>query len=151
MSGASGRKPAPPPMPGDAAVCALQAAGRLLLVRTRRLPGYWQPPGGLIEEGDGSAASAAARELGEELGITVAVNSMRLVSVEPSDVNGGQVFFFAASIPPGEEVRPAPGEILEHKWVSVDSADRLPMKPASTAFLRRLLAEVVAESEDVEP
>ncbi|MGG5753113.1 NUDIX hydrolase [Zafaria sp. Z1313] len=52
------------------AVRILDASGRILLVR-KRGTGLFMQPGGKLERGE-TPAGAAARELGEELGMTVA-------------------------------------------------------------------------------
>lgn len=126
-----------PPRPCDAAVCALTSRGRLLFVRTRRLPDEWQPPGGQVEEGDNSIAATASRELREELGVTVKTHDLALVSVELSDVKDGRIYFFTASLPTGQSIRPVGAEILDHLWTTVGDASALALAPASRAFLRQ--------------
>jgi 8-oxo-dGTP pyrophosphatase MutT (NUDIX family) len=69
----------------SARVLLLDAAGRLLLVRFAAAAGdpaggdAWFAPGGGVEDGE-ELASAAAREVREEIGLTVVPADLRLVA-----------------------------------------------------------------------
>ncbi|MDH5508486.1 MAG: NUDIX domain-containing protein [Anaerolineae bacterium] len=61
-----------------AALVFIEQAGKILLVKQRKAPGYWSLPGGLMEAGE-DPVQAAVREVLEETGLQVAVT--RLVGV----------------------------------------------------------------------
>ncbi len=105
---------------------------RVLLVRTRRLPGYWQPVGGGVEPGDRSFLDAATRELREELGLDLAREALRFELRTPYDFGQGEVQFFSARLPRPRvhELAPNQDEIEELCWSPLAAALELPGNPA---------------------
>ena len=96
----------------NAASVALIAGDRVLLVRRARQPalGLWTLPGGRLEAGE-TAEQCAAREVGEELGLTV--SSLRPVTRLRQGGFVLQVFAtdrFEGGIAPSDE-------IADHRWV----------------------------------
>ncbi len=111
--------------------------GRVLMVRTRRLPGRWQPIGGGMEPADASPVEALIRELKEEASIEYAESDFRLVTEAPYDFGDGRVHFFEARFDPSRQPPPRfdPHEILEYRWLSVSDAQHLLVFPATKRFL----------------
>ena len=123
----------------DVAVAALlDDEDRVLLVRTRRLPDYWQPVGGGVEPADGSFLDAAARELREELGVILSRDALRFELSTSYDFGQGEVRFFSARLPGTCELVPNRAEIEELCWSKVSAALQLPAFPATQKFLRHL-------------
>jgi 8-oxo-dGTP pyrophosphatase MutT (NUDIX family) len=125
----------------DVAVAALlDDDDRVLLVRTRRLPGYWQPVGGGLEPGDRSFPDAAARELREELGLDLAPEALRYEFRASYDFGDGEVRFFSARLPRPRVRQLVPNleEIEELCWSSLAAALELPAFPATRRFLEYL-------------
>jgi 8-oxo-dGTP diphosphatase len=65
--------------------------GRVLLVEPTYKPG-WEIPGGVIEEGE-TPSAACAREVEEELGLTVHVGRLLVVDWAPHPRKGERVLF----------------------------------------------------------
>lgn len=97
-----------------AVVLLRDAAGRVLLVRQRH-SGGWSLPGGLLAPGE-TPEQAAARELGEELGIPL--EATRLTPAAPSAVVDPRArrvdIVFSATAP--DELRIDGLEVLEARW-----------------------------------
>lgn len=116
-------------------------AGRVLLARrhrTGRGDGLWNLPGGHVHQGE-TAAVAAARESGEEVGALLDPATLRHVGVQRFDLpySSGRArgfnFFFEATAWHGEL---APGEATsELGWFTLGDlpADILPWLPAAIA------------------
>jgi len=113
------------------------AAGRILLTRRppgRHMAGRWEFPGGKIEAEE-TPEDALARELREELGITVAVGA-RVASArheEPGLVI--DLLFLEASIVRG---MPRPLDGQELAWVEPERLHRYPMPPADEGIVAML-------------
>ncbi|MEJ5914973.1 NUDIX hydrolase [Pseudokineococcus sp. 1T1Z-3] len=94
-------------------------AGRVLLLRTSyKVP--WEVPGGLVEEGEGLRA-AAAREVGEELGLGLVPG--RLLALDRRSADGRQPGRLLALLDGGVHDVDLPvrcrfldGEVLEAAW-----------------------------------
>lgn len=109
---------------------------RLLLCRRpahKRHGGLWEFPGGKIEPGE-SAFHAAARELREELGVTVtAVGPVELAIEDPGS------HFVIEFLPVEIEGEPACLEHAELAWVSDEELLKLPLAPSDRRYaLHRL-------------
>jgi len=109
------------------------AGGRLLLVRRGHPPGAgrWSLPGGRVENGE-SPASAAAREVAEETGLTVEVGEL-LATVTIGDY---LVHDFAATVT-GGELR-AGDDASDVRWCSLADAALLPLTDNLLDELRRM-------------
>lgn len=120
----------------------LDSDSRILMVRTARLPGRWQPVGGGIEPGEqDDLPKALIREIEEEIGVEVPASELQLVIKVPYDFGEGTIYFFRAQLDKREpDLTPSPHEIVEHRWLPIDEALNLPLFPATEEFLRKLAA-----------
>ena len=124
-----------PPVECAGAV-VLDSRRRLLLVRRGREPslGAWSLPGGRIEPGE-SAAEAAAREVAEETGLSVAVGELLLTV----DLPGGyRVHDFAATVVGGSLV--AGDDASEVRWCAAEELTELELTPGLVDELRKMRA-----------
>lgn len=137
--------------PGGPAVLRLSAvlvhddAGRILLVRKRGTTRFMQP-GGKLEPGE-TFAEAAAREVGEELGLAVPATDLEdLGSWYGPAANEQDTFIdaglFGWTLPPGGAEPAAAAEIEELLWITpAEAARRGDLSPLlSEHLLPRLLA-----------
>lgn len=114
--------------------------GDKLLIAQRSTPvelaGQWELPGGKVVEGE-SEPQALARELREELGIEVAVDS-RL----GADVVVGNLVLraYRARLDGGV---PHPHEHLALRWVTADELDTVEWVPADGGWIPALRAALV--------
>ncbi|MBJ2122240.1 NUDIX domain-containing protein [Arthrobacter sp. MSA 4-2] len=119
-----------------AALCLLDDAGRLLLVRKRGTTMFMQP-GGKLEPGE-SAAAAAVRELQEELGLTLPAARLRPLGrwYGPA-ANEPDTFIDAAVFLCPLEGTPVPAaEIEEIGWLDLAAAgSRTDLAPLLTEFV----------------
>lgn len=124
----------------DVAVAALvDGDKRVLLVRTRRLPQFWQPVGGGVEPGDGGEPrNTATRELREELGLDLPEDALQPSLETPYDFGQGTVHFFVAHLPEMADLDIDDHEILEMSRFKVSEAIKLPAYPATKRFLEHL-------------
>lgn len=122
-------------MPAAAASIAVFDADRVLLVRRRQAPfaGRWSLPGGRIEPGE-SAAEAAARELAEETGLTVAALEP-VLAMGPDEVEADVEIAVHVAAYQGGTVRPS-AEVAEIGWFGASEIADLDATPG--------LADVVA-------
>jgi 8-oxo-dGTP pyrophosphatase MutT (NUDIX family) len=113
--------------------------GKILMIRTARLPSRWQPIGGGMDPNDGSPIETLVREVTEELGIELQPEDFRPVIQAPYDFGEGTVYFFEANADPAaEEFSYDENEIIEYRWVDLVSAKRLQVFPATAKFLDAL-------------
>lgn len=124
----------------DVAVAALlDEEQRVLLVRTRRLPEYWQPVGGGVEPGDGGdPRNTATRELREELGLDLPEDALRPSLEARYDFGEGTVHFFVADLPEAADLSVDNDEIVQMRCFDVSEATHLPVYPATKRFLEHL-------------
>src|SRR3954454_24753683 len=98
--------------------------GLLLRVRAQpgSHPGFWQPVTGGIQAGE-TAEQACLREIEEETGLALAAAALSVVmadfevSISPQLTVDRRVFVARA---PSREVRVAPHEHEDHRWVGVE-------------------------------
>jgi ADP-ribose pyrophosphatase YjhB (NUDIX family) len=129
----------------SASVFVQDGEGRLLLM-CRADNGLWTMPSGGVKTGE-TVAEAGVRECAEETGILVEVTGLLGVFSDPGHVvamaRGGKVTEVRQPIniclrarPRGGELRPAPDEARDARWVGPADLDGYPIPPAVRARLR---------------
>lgn len=96
------------------------------------MSGLWEFPGGKVEEGEGLSA-ALARELEEELGISVDPSHVQPLTFAATEAKGRQLLLllYGVTVFSGQ-LRSLDGQ--EIAWRSVDELRDLPMPPADEPF-----------------
>jgi 8-oxo-dGTP diphosphatase len=114
------------------------ADDKVLLTRRpdgRHMAGLWEFPGGKVHEGE-TPARALTRELVEELGVAIEVDSPITFAVHEETGMQIVLLFYAARIVGGDP-RPREGQAIA--WVPPTELDRYPMPPADSALIRQLM------------
>lgn len=97
--------------------CAVDAGGRLLMVRHERLGVVrWELPGGHVEPGE-SAAEAAIRETVEETGVLVTPGRVVADCVHRWRGRSVEIVYFEAAPQSSAELRTTDARISEVAWV----------------------------------
>lgn len=93
--------------------------GAVLMIRRRQKEGelLWAFPGGAVEDGE-TAEDAAVREVGEEVGLTVAAEKVLGQRVHPK--TGREMVYTACTVIEGEPAVLDDEEIAEVAWVKHD-------------------------------
>ena len=107
--------------------------GRLLLVRTPWRG--WEPPGGMVENGEGLLA-ALKREVLEESGIIIRVGHLKGICTELSFPT--RLTFTFEGVPVGGKLRTSP-ESLEVGWFSSEDALQKVSYPTQSERLHDIL------------
>jgi 8-oxo-dGTP diphosphatase len=113
----------------------------VLLTRRRpdqTLPDLWEFPGGKIEPGEAPTA-ALERELGEEIGIRVALGPVWDVLYHRYPDYDVLMLVYACRPAPGEEPRCV--EVGDLAWVAPAELDRYDILPADRPLVDRLCRE----------
>jgi ADP-ribose pyrophosphatase YjhB (NUDIX family) len=101
------------------------AGGRVLLVKPHYKP-EWDIPGGMVEPGE-TPSEACAREVTEELGLTITVGPALVVDWAPHPTQGDKLLFvFDASpltVEEEAEIHFADGEITAWEYVPQAALD----------------------------
>ncbi len=134
-----------------AAAALIDPASRVLLQRRpngRHHGGLWEFPGGKVEPGEGPV-SAVIREIGEELGLTIAAGDLFPISfaASPPGQDGEVVLMlFGCRVWQGEPV-------CEHgamlAWVDLDTLASFPMPPLDVPLGNALRAMVKPAFKDL--
>ncbi len=115
--------------------------GRLLYVRHSYMPG-WFFPGGAVDQRE-TTATAAARELSEETGLTPA-GPVWLVGIHYAVVRGISDHVTVYAAPVGGEPRLDGWEIVEARWAAPAQPPE-PLDPSTREPLAMYLAEADRE------
>lgn len=111
--------------------------GRILLARRppdRHMGGLWEFPGGKLDDGE-APAQGLARELREELGVSVEVGDPLTFAVHEEPGLAILLLFYTAAIVAGSP-RPLDGQELA--WVEPVELLLYPTPPADAELVRRL-------------
>jgi 8-oxo-dGTP diphosphatase len=124
-----------PPLIVTAAV--IEKNGQILITRRpegSRHAGYWEFPGGKLEEGE-SPQQALARELLEELDLPIEVGP--LLDAVYYEYDWGPVLILAYQARPlATRIRNL--QVAEHRWVDRDQLAEYQMLPADAPLVDRL-------------
>ena len=128
-----------------AAAALVDREGRVLLQRRpagKQHGGLWELPGGKVEPGEGVEA-ALAREIAEELAITIAPADMRPLAFQTAAAGERQLLLLCFLVRRWEgEPRALAADAL--CWASPADAAALPMPPADRPLLETLWRAVGA-------
>jgi 8-oxo-dGTP diphosphatase len=127
----------PPSIVIDVVAAVIERDGRLLVTRRTagsHLEGLWEFPGGKVQPGE-SREDALAREIREELAVSVTVGPLVLDTLHRYDDRTVWLFFYACGL------IGSPSAVLgqEMRWVERRSLGTLDF-PAADAELIRILA-----------
>ena len=111
--------------------------GRILLARRKpgsHLEGYWEFPGGKIEDGE-SAEASLERELIEELGISTKTGQFFAESVYTYDYKKIRLLAYFSTYLKGEFVLESHDQVV---WVTVNEALGYYLAPADVPIMKAL-------------
>jgi 8-oxo-dGTP diphosphatase len=115
---------------------------RRVLITQRRadqpLPLQWEFPGGKVEMGE-SPVAALVRELGEEIGVRVAVGAIWDVLFHAYPAFDLVMLVYSCRILDGEAPRPV--EVADLRWVEAPQLPEWDILPADRPLVDRLVAE----------
>ena len=122
-------------------VCAayIESGGRCLICDRPEgsfMAGGWEFPGGKIDPGE-TAGACLAREIKEELGMSVRVLDQMFFTEHKYPEKTVRLFFFRC-LPNSPCERPEPAEGQNCKWVDPKELERQNLLPADIAFARFL-------------
>jgi len=127
------------PRIAPAVMCLVRRAGEILLGRSPHFPpGMYSALAGFVEPGE-SLEQCLGREVLEETGIEIA--NPRYFASQPWPFPHSLMIAFVADYA-GGEIMPAPDEIEDAQWFTLDA---LPKLPNRISIARRLIDGVVAE------
>lgn len=118
------------------AAALVDGEGRVLLQQRapgRAMAGLWEFPGGKVEEGERPEA-ALARELEEELGIAVEIESLTPTAFASAD-NDGRHMLLLLYLCLEWRGEPRPLDAAALRWVRPDEMSALPMPPADEPLI----------------
>ncbi len=123
--------------PLDVAIAIIGQEGQYLI--TQRLPadsfgGFWEFPGGKLNEGE-TFESCLIREIQEELGIKISVNSKLLVSEYAYPGRVIRLHCFLCTLLSGE---PKTLECAQWRWVASHELGKFQFPPASGTIIQAL-------------
>jgi 8-oxo-dGTP diphosphatase len=125
------------------AVAMLDGAGRVLLQQRppgKPMAGLWEFPGGKIEPGERPEA-ALARELHEELGITLRVEDLSPIAFASEPLAGRHLLLLLYGLRAWDG-EPAAHHATELRWVTPAEMRALPMPPADVPLVEALVGVV---------
>lgn len=100
--------------------------------------GYWEFPGGKVEQGE-SHQDCLIREIQEELGVTVSVDSLFHTLTHDYPEKRVEIFFYHCSLPP--DMNPSPRENQQVQWVFPPALRSIGLLPADIPVAEALLSE----------
>ncbi len=121
-----------------AAALIVNDAGAILLTRrgpTQAMAGFWEFPGGKLEEGE-SPTDALVREIKEELGCALVVGPVYDVLFHRYPQFDLLMMVYTCGLPPGET--PQPLQVADLRWLSPASLGSVEILPADAPLTARL-------------
>jgi len=119
-------------------VAAIIRRGNQILITRRfdnvHLPGFWEFPGGKVEPGEALDA-ALAREIREELGVTIRIEDEYFTVEHTYPLRIVRIHFFNCSLLDGE---PKPLEVADMRWVEASELGLFQFPPADEELIKRL-------------
>jgi mutator protein MutT len=115
----------------------IRRANRILITRRFNdvhLPGCWEFPGGKVEANE-SLEAALAREIREELGVTIRVDDEYFAVTHTYPSRTVQLHFFNCSLLEGE---PKPLDVADLCWVETAELEQFQFPPADEELIKRL-------------
>ena len=116
--------------------------GALLIARRPPggfMPGYWEFPGGKLEEGEIPEA-CLAREIREELGVDVEVGGIFQVKIHDYPDRRVLLLFYRCAIDPDARPLDHASGGLDHAWAKPSELSSYEMLPADEEVIGLLLA-----------
>ncbi len=124
-----------------AVIGILNSRKEILLVKTRRFPNHWQPPGGGVKGIDKSPMSTVMREVKEEVGLDLSNQKMSLAITTDYDFGEGKVYFYVVYLAEDTTLEFNSSELVEWRWLRLDDTQGLKVFPATQKFLKHLKSE----------
>ncbi|BCB81607.1 hypothetical protein GCM10022251_16440 [Phytohabitans flavus] len=127
-----------------AAALFFDQAGHVMLVHPT-YKDYWDLPGGIVEPGE-SPMAACAREVSEEIGLTVPIGGLLVVDWAPAEREGDKMVFLFDGGELSEEDRAriafVDGELDEWRFVAAEDLDQYTI----TRLVRRIRTGIGARA-----
>jgi ADP-ribose pyrophosphatase YjhB (NUDIX family) len=122
------------------------AAGNVLLVRTRKWSNLWGIPGGKVEYGE-SLETAFLREIREETGLEAANPRLVLIqeAIEHPEFHEKKHFVlinYAADVPGTEPEVTLNDEAQEWRWMTLADAAEMPLNGPTRVLVERIDADL---------
>jgi len=125
------------------AAALIDGEGRVLLQQRppgKPMAGLWEFPGGKIEPGE-SPESALARELHEELGITLSGEDLRPITFASEPLAGRHLLLLLYTLRAWQG-EPQAHHATELRWITPAAMRDLPMPPADVPLVEALVGMV---------
>jgi len=135
--------PRPLPFLIVSAGLVLREDGALLIARRPPggfMPGYWEFPGGKLEEGE-TPEACLAREIREELGVEVRVGRIFHVKIHAYPDRRVLLLFYRCAIDANARPLDRASGGLEHAWANPSDLSSYQMLPADEEVIGMMLAE----------
>jgi mutator protein MutT len=123
----------------DVVAAIIRNDGKILITKRRdnvHLANLWEFPGGKVEAGE-SLEGALQREILEEIGIKIRVNSEFLIIDHDYPTKSVRLHFFDCSVLEGV---PSPLDVADLRWVTPENLDDYEFPPADGQLISKLRA-----------
>lgn len=126
------------------ASCCIKNDNKVLLVQEnkRDIEGLWNLPGGKVKE-DENVIKAAKREILEETGYNVKIDSILLIQNYINSIGELLIIYFNASLVDSEQQDYREKEIKNVQWMTVDEMKKIPDdKIRGGAGMRKIISNI---------
>jgi mutator protein MutT len=123
----------------DVVAAIIRRAGEILITQRldrAHLGGMWEFPGGKVESGE-TLESALQREIREELGVKIRVDTLFFTIDHDYPTKSVRLHFFNCTLIEGE---PQPLDVADLRWVEPDALVHFQFPPADADLIVRLRA-----------